>query len=127
MNTNRSLQANCRRTYWVLDAGFTLLELLLVVAILSALALGTISLIDETDEQLRFDDSKTRLKQIREAIIGDLSSHIASPPSVSGFVADIGRLPNNVSELLNQGNLPSWSYDQTSGIWAGWRGPYIFS
>ena len=38
-----------------------------------------------------------------------------------GFVGDIGRFPNSLSELVEQGALPAW--DITTGV--GWQGPYI--
>ena len=104
---------------------FTLLELLIVVAILSTLAFGAVSLVDESDEHARFGDSKTRLFKLREGIIGEPSALLNRPPIIQGYVADMGRLPNTISELVNQGSQPSWNYYTNANIWAGWRGPYL--
>ena len=105
--------------------GFTLLEMLIVVAILSALAFGAVAMVDESDEHVRFDSNKTRLIKLREGVIGDPSAFLNRPPIIQGYVADMGRLPNSVSELINQGSQPSWSFNSDAGLWAGWRGPYL--
>ena len=125
MNTCYSTRQRQSHNLGGIEGGFTLLELMLVVGILSTLALGTISLMDERDEEFRFDQTKMRLKHIRQAVIGDPQTHHADPPAVSGFVSDIGRLPNSLSELLQQGDLPSWGVDPGSGVGSGWRGPYL--
>jgi len=125
------------------QSGLTLLELLIVVFILSAIALTTVSFSNTADSQFRFDDTKTRLTQIRRAIIGQPTQTLNGEPAISGFVADIGRLPSCMAELLGRVNLrpeppcneipcpcsdntlPEWGFDSTLGLWAGWNGPYL--
>ena len=105
--------------------GFTLLELLVVVFILSAIAFSIVSLTDQVDLQLRFDDTKGRLENIRRAVVIDSSITVGGSPVISGFAADMGRLPDSLQELVEQGALPAWQYDATVEQWAGWRGPYL--
>ncbi len=109
------------------NRGFTLLEMLIVVAILSALAFGAVAIVDESEEHVRFDSNKTRLLKLREAVIGDPSALLNRPPIIQGYLADMGRLPGHVTELLNQGAQTSWAYDTSADQWAGWRGPYLQS
>jgi len=78
--------------------------MLIVVAILSALAFGAVAMVDESDEHVRFDSNKTRLIKLREGVIGDPSAFLNRPPIIQGYVADMGRLPNSVTELINQGS-----------------------
>ncbi|MBI4615925.1 MAG: prepilin-type N-terminal cleavage/methylation domain-containing protein [Planctomycetes bacterium] len=99
--------------------GLTLLELLLVVFILSAIALTAVTLTDQADEQFRYEDTKTRLVLLREATIGRPADGTA------GFVADCGRLPDSLAELLEIGTLAPFAYDPPVGLSAGWRGPYL--
>ncbi|MBX3467081.1 MAG: prepilin-type N-terminal cleavage/methylation domain-containing protein [Planctomycetes bacterium] len=104
--------------------GFTLLELLLVVFILAALAATTSSLVDRAHEQARFEDTSARLGLLRRAIVG------AEDPSVAiaGYVADVGALPGSVSDLLAQpaGVPPYGPNDPTHPeLRFGWRGPYL--
>lgn len=115
--------------------GFTLVELLLVILVLSSLALATTFLVDGLNEQSRFDDTKTRLQQIRQAIIGDSSRTLNGQPEVRGFVADMGRLPLNIKELLEIGDQSAWGLSAvtasdispvvTISLSSGWRGPYL--
>ncbi len=104
--------------------GFTLLELLVVILLLSALALSLSNFLVSTDDQLRYDDTKSRLEAIRQATLGT-ERVLAGRPVVSGFVADIGRLPDSVDELLEAHGLPAFAYDPATGLEAGWRGPYL--
>lgn len=102
--------------------GFTLIELLLVVFILAVLALSTDAMVNNAHEQARFDETRNRLEQIRQAIVGadDLSAPVA------GYVADVGALPNSVRDLLERPDTIS-EYT-TSPAWhfgSGWRGPYL--
>jgi prepilin-type N-terminal cleavage/methylation domain-containing protein len=117
------------------QAGFTLLELLLVVAILSSLALAATTFVDNQDSQARFEATRERLAYIREAVLGDPRWSLNSQPAIGGFAADVGRLPQTLDELIRQptdcdpviaGPQPCpWSFDAASGLWAGWHGPYI--
>nr|WP_321465085.1 prepilin-type N-terminal cleavage/methylation domain-containing protein [uncultured Desulfobulbus sp.] len=128
-------------------AGFTLLELLLVVTILSAVAWMSLGVVTNNTDQLHFEDTKNRLQAIRRAIIGDTSRTVNGGPEVRGYVADMGRLPAKLQALVAQNycdGLPQYSnstdcgtaggtwiiqtgsaYDSTTGLWAGWNGPYL--
>lgn len=110
--------------------GLTLLELLLVVFILSSIALVTVSIVDSADEQLRYEDTRARIELVKKGIIGDPSVTVNNQPLISGFVADIGRLPKSIPELIYRepfgiDPLPEWQFYPEVGLWAGWRGPYI--
>ncbi len=130
--------------------GLTLLELLLVVTILSAVAYTTLAVVDNDNSQVRFEDTQNRLQMIRKAIIGDSSRTINGQPEIRGFVADMGGLPKNIQELTVReycpdpqyttnaacagageiwASLTSYAFDGPSGtntgLWAGWNGPYL--
>lgn len=110
--------------------GFTLLEMLLVVFLMGMLAVAATAMVDNADEQQRFDITKSRLEQIRRAVIGDTSRTLNGEPDIHGFVADMGRLPNNIDELVQLGGQKAWGIQTLSGVvgvelWAGWRGPYV--
>jgi prepilin-type N-terminal cleavage/methylation domain-containing protein len=113
-------------------AGFTLLELLIVVAILAAIAAAAVAVTDQVDNQSRFDATKSRAQRIRDAIVGP-GGQLNGSPVVQGFVADMGRLPASLDELVEPGALPSYATSvavSTSPVWSssfgsGWRGPYV--
>lgn len=116
-------------------AGFSLLEMLLVITLLGMLSLAAVVLTESSDDQARYDDTKNRLLAIKRAIIGDTSRTINGEPEISGFVADMGRLPACVRELLDgkcddaDPNPLAWGSVGVSGVAgtleSGWRGPYL--
>ncbi len=115
--------------------GLTLLELLLVIVILSAVAYTSLAIVDNNSSQIRFEDTRNRLEMIKRAIIGDTSRTLNGQPEIRGFVADMGRLPLNIKELIEEptdcdsgtagDQSCPWSYDADTGLWAGWHGPYL--
>ena len=101
--------------------GLTLLELMIVVFILAAVATTAASVVSEADDQARYELTSSRLEQIREAILG-------RPDGRSGFASDMGRLPASLDELLEQGSAPDFAWlgsDPDPRLGAGWRGPYL--
>lgn len=116
--------------------GFSLLELLVVVSLLGMLALATTVMVDNTDDQQRFELTRARLQQIRTAIVGDTTRTLNGEPVLSGFAVDMGRLPANLNELMvlpagahvwqgfpiSTSSVPSSSVGE---VYGGWRGPYL--
>lgn len=120
------------------QAGFTLLELLVVITLLGLLSLTAVAIIDNAGDQDRFEATRSRLATIRAAIIGDTSRTLNGEPMLSGYVADMGRLPSNINELMERGSQTAWiEWDveefqlgvsptgKAGKIYAGWRGPYL--
>lgn len=111
--------------------GFTLLELVLVLFLISLMASATLFLTDNLDDQASYDETKRRMDIIRQAIVGDSTRRLNGQTEISGFAADMGRLPECLRELMEQNNcandasLAVWSIDESTGVASGWRGPYI--
>lgn len=112
--------------------GFSLLEMLLVITLLGMLSLAAVVLTESSDDQARYEDTKNRLLAIKRAIIGDTSRTINGEPEISGFVADMGRFPVSVQELLeNISGVAAWGVFSlgisgvTGTLESGWRGPYL--
>ncbi len=111
-------------------AGLTLAELLVVLTILAITATVAVIMTEGVVEQARFDSTKKGLEEIRNAIVGPADS---SEPQ--GFVADVGRPPVNLNELLTlpSGVIPHsvQSFDsdgdglQDIFLASGWNGPYL--
>jgi len=81
--------------------GFTLVELLVVMLVLVALSSITLDFTKDFAFQGRYEVTKDRYDKIKRAIIGRPDVLINGQPDISGFVADMGRLPNNIRELLD--------------------------
>lgn len=127
------------------SAGFTLLELVLVLFLIGLLASAGLLFTDNIENQAQFDETQRRLDLIKQAIAGDTSRTVNGSPELSGFVSDVGRLPLCLKELIELGEPVSlengifespcdndlsndiriWQLDPATGSGAGWRGPYL--
>lgn len=105
--------------------GFTLVEVVLVVLLLSIL--GTITftnLADQTDSR-RYEETRAKMEAIRVAILGDDSVDEQGSRTKFGYLGDMGRLPVTLDSLVTQGSQPTYAFDTFYGFGSGWRGPYI--
>ncbi|MGE9292172.1 MAG: type II secretion system protein [Puniceicoccales bacterium] len=82
------------------SAGFTLLELMLVVVILASVAWMITGTTTDNISQVRYEDTRNRLDAIREAIMGPTSAAAMSKGIQSGYIVDNGRLPENIDQLV---------------------------
>lgn len=112
-------------------SGFTLLEMVLVLFLIGLMASATLMVTENVEDQAKYEDTKHRIEMMRKAIVGDPTRTVNGSPEISGFVADMGRLPECVAELLKRRNcaddddLVVWDIDASTGLGFGWRGPYI--
>jgi len=122
-------------------AAFTLLELVVVLAILALVTTLAFQSLDQVEDQRRYEASRQMLTDLEKAVLGD--------GDIAGFVSDMGRLPEAVlvsnpktslSELalaelwtrtLPTETLPvhavirNTAIDPEVVVPAGWRGPYL--
>jgi prepilin-type N-terminal cleavage/methylation domain-containing protein len=110
--------------------GLSLVELLVVLTILAALTTIALRSTSGVLEQSRFEATQKTLENVRAAIVGESSNSSAVP--VTGFVADMGRLPTSLSELLTQpadavpfGLQAAPAPHSDVLVPSGWRGPYL--
>lgn len=120
----------------------TLFELLVVLTILAILSTVAVVSTETVISRGRFEATERTLLAIEEAILGP-DPYLAEDGALatSGFVADMGRLPGELSELWERGDL--WEFDFVEASTAnlhqdsfnygdpevivpsGWRGPYL--
>lgn len=79
--------------------GFTLLELLLVIVILSSMAWMLTGSIGDNISQVRYEDTRNRLKAISEAVLGPSSAAALESGVQGGYVVDNGLLPASIKAL----------------------------
>ncbi len=83
------------------NAGFTLLELVVVVAVMGLISTMAMDVYTDHSNQKRFDATKERLAEIKFAIIGDPMMRVGSQPIIAGaFFKDMKTIPTSISELL---------------------------
>jgi prepilin-type N-terminal cleavage/methylation domain-containing protein len=103
--------------------GFTLVELLVVMAIIGLLSAGAILYVTNIINNNRFDATVSQIEKLKNAIIGDPTLITNNIRTDFGYVGDMGRLPANFNELIAQGVQPAWN----PATQCGWHGPYIRS
>lgn len=80
--------------------GFTLLEMLVVIGLIGIVAMGSATLLIDDGDWKRQIETEARWDNIRKAIIGEPNLSLNGSPYVAGYVADMGRLPLSISELI---------------------------
>lgn len=107
-----------------MQKAFTLIELVVALAILAIAAhLASIGL-ERAAAQRRSAEAARRLSQLRDAVWS-----IGADGRQRGFLCDVGRLPRSLSELWTRpADVREFAVTNTGGgAWVptGWRGPYI--
>lgn len=105
---------NCRLTD---RKGFTLIEVIVVAAIIATLAGIMVPFIYKVWESTEIDTTRERITDLKKAIVGDPKLLQNGVRTHFGFVGDIGALPtaSNLQELLEK---PAW-------VNSNWNGPYL--
>ncbi len=93
--------------------GFTLIELVLVIAVIGIItAVATVKMLPSL-ETSRYEATKTEMQELAYAIIGNPEVYTDGARSDFGYIGDIGALPPNLDALVSN---PGYST---------WEGPYI--
>lgn len=95
-------------------AGFTLMELLVVLLIIGVLSTVAIRTIDATRDRGLFDQTTKEMKELIYAIVGNPNLTANGRRIDFGFYGDMMRLPQSVRELV----------ENTTGS-PNWHGPYF--
>jgi hypothetical protein len=101
-------------------SGFTLLELIVIVAVLAILAAAVTPAVMQQILDTRIETTQDETRVLYEAMVG--------PPTGEtrfGFAGDIGRLPNSFRELVQPSGLPLYTTNTVRSVGMGWRGPYV--
>lgn len=88
------------------QSGLTLLELLVVLTILVVLSTVAITSTSGVADQARYEATQRTLENIRDAVIGPANLRDTDGTLLyTGFVADTGRLPKAVAEVVDGGTV----------------------
>lgn len=124
----------------VLRSGFSLVELLVVVGIIMLVAASSLLVLDQTDDQARYNKTRQEYKEISTALFGpDMMTTLGGNLVISGYLADTGKLPETLEDLMVMpAGMEPWGpllRDPATGLPVfaakgirlqhGWRGPYL--
>jgi general secretion pathway protein G len=101
--------------------GFSLLELVVIIAVIGILAAAVTPTVMNGILDTRIAATQDEAHALYDSMVGAPNSD----GTRFGFVGDIGRLPNTLSELAAQSGLPGYGTGTVRSIGMGWRGPYI--
>ena len=105
--------------------GFTLMELIVVMALLGILTSVGINIVLRTLEAQKADSTLLEMETIKRAIAGDPSLIINGRRADFGYYGDMGIMPATLTDLITQGSQPTLTNNTTYFIIYGWGGPYL--
>ncbi|RZA08456.1 MAG: prepilin-type N-terminal cleavage/methylation domain-containing protein [Proteobacteria bacterium] len=105
--------------------GFTLIELLMALLLFSALLAFSTTYLTGSLNEARFLQTVERMKQVRQALLGDTLRRQGKVRSNFGYNGDIGALPAALGALSTNPSLPAWSVNAAARFALGWSGDYL--
>ncbi len=100
--------------------GFTLLEVIIVIAVLAILAAAATPILLQRILDAKIEATRTEVRALAEAIGGR-----PDQPGNFGFVGDMGRMPASFQELVRPEQAPLFSLATFRAVGMGWKGPYV--
>ncbi len=111
--------------------GFTLVEILMVLALVGILSSASITMIGAISDDASYDKTFGRMQLIRTALIGDLDTTKQGLREYYGYLGDVGSLPTatthqGLTALISQpAGVSVFAINSTAKVGMGWRGPYL--
>jgi len=104
------------------NAGFTLLEIVIIVAVMAILAAAITPSVLRQIVDAKVVATRASARAIYEGMVGK-----ADTKGSYGFLGDMGRLPTEVKELVfaPQGVTLAGNNHNFRGLTMGWNGPYL--
>lgn len=106
--------------------GFTLIEVLMVTLLVTILAVVSVTVLPDTINESRFNQTVAKLNQIRNAMIGNPEIREGTTRTSFGYWGDVGALPATITDLLTiPGGVSAYAVNSTARVGMGWNGPYL--
>ncbi|TFB10652.1 type II secretion system protein [Candidatus Marinimicrobia bacterium MT.SAG.2] len=103
------------------NAGFTMIELVMVIVVMAALAAVSVPRINDFITNSKIQASKNEMLQIRAAISGTPDRTAGGRYVDRGYIGDVGAVPSSLNDLITNPGLPAYDYFSRTG----WNGPYL--
>ena len=96
------------------EAGYSLVELVVVIIILGVLASVAVKSVRLSTETARVEQTKRELDQLAHAVTGNPDLVSGGTRTDYGYIGDVGAMPSNLDALVSN-----------PGSYVTWDGPYI--
>lgn len=106
------------------SAGFTLIEIVIVIIVLGIIAAVAIPRFGDMSENAKTTATKEEMMRLKIAIIGDASVKAGGKHASRGFLGDVGSVPTALVDLAVKPGAVA-VYNNFTGL--GWNGPYMDS
>ena len=103
------------------NAGFTMIELVMVIVVMAALAAVSVPRINDFITNSKIQAGKSEMLQIRAAISGTPDRTAGGRYVDRGYIGDVGAVPSSLNDLITNPGLPAYDYFSRTG----WNGPYL--
>ena len=118
----KSMNNNIIRRKLKLSTGFTLIEMVMVIVVMSALAAVAVPRIDDFITNSKIQATKNEMLQIKAAISGTPDRTAGGRYVDRGYIGDVGAVPSSLTDLTTKpGPVPAYDYFSRTG----WNGPYL--
>ncbi|MFO7638524.1 MAG: prepilin-type N-terminal cleavage/methylation domain-containing protein [bacterium] len=117
-------------------AGFTLMELLVVLLIIGVLSTVAVRTIDATRNRALFDQTAAEMRELVSAVVGNPDLTMDGRRVDFGYFGDLGEMPGELRDLVtNEGNDPRWKGpylrkgflgDSVGYLHDAWGNPYTY-
>ncbi len=106
------------------QAGFTLIELVMIIVVLGILAAVAVPRLGDVTENSRITATKKELLSLKVAVAGNPDAVSGGKYVDRGFEGDVGFAPSQLADLVSKPDSVS-AYNKLTSL--GWNGPYIDS
>lgn len=105
--------------------GFTLIESVATLTIISVVMVGLVSLAGKALNQRQIEITTDGMNELRRAMTGNPVIVANESRTSFGYLGDMGTMPANLQDLWFKSNQPGFTFDTTKKTGAGWQGPYL--
>jgi prepilin-type N-terminal cleavage/methylation domain-containing protein len=106
-------------------AGFTLIESVATLAVVSVLMVGLAGVANSVLNRRQVDMTTDQMNEIRRAMTGNPVIIVNEARTAFGYLGDMGNFPANIQDLWVKGSQPEFVFNTAKKTGAGWHGPYL--
>ena len=104
------------------QAGFSLIELVMVIVILGILAVVAVPRVGDIFSVSRDNVTRSSMLTLKQALLGDPNARTGGVATDKGYVGDVGHPPVQLADLVTK---PAADAAWSRSLGTGWNGPYI--